>query len=48
MQAGLLDSTPPGAIAACHKTGWIQKEIFTQWFEHFVRFMKPSKKIPLS
>ena len=35
MQAGLLDSTPPGSIAACHKAGWIQKESFTQWFKHF-------------
>jgi hypothetical protein len=47
MQAGLLDGTPPGSIAACHKAGWVQKESFTQWLKHFVRFMKPSKKYPV-
>jgi len=44
MQAELVDSTPPCSIAPCHKAEWIQKERFAQWFKHFVRFMKPSKK----
>jgi len=46
MNAELLDSTPPGSIAACHKAGWIQKDSFTQRFKYFVRFVKPSKKDP--
>jgi len=44
MRAELLDSTPPSSIAPCHIAGWIQKEIFTHWFKHFVRCTKPSKK----
>jgi len=40
----LLDSTPPGSIAACHKAEWMQKDSFTYRFKHFVRFVKPSKK----
>jgi hypothetical protein len=43
MKAEFLDGAPPSSIAACHKAGWIQKESFTQWFKHFVRYVKPSK-----
>jgi hypothetical protein len=46
MKAELLDSVPPGSIAACHKAGWIQKKSFTQWYKHFVRSVKLSKKDP--
>jgi hypothetical protein len=34
MKAYLLDSTPPGSVAACHKAGWIQKGSCTQWFKN--------------
>ena len=37
MKAELMDGAPNGSIFACHKSGWMQTEIFTQWFEHFVR-----------
>jgi hypothetical protein len=47
MKAELLDSAPPASIPACHKAGWIQKECFTQWFKHFVRSVKLSKKDPV-
>jgi hypothetical protein len=47
MKAELLDGAPPGSIAACHKAGWIQKESFTQWFKHFVSYVKPSKEDPV-
>ena len=47
MKAELLDSFPPGSIEACHKVGRIQKESFTQCFEHFVRSVKLSKKGPV-
>jgi hypothetical protein len=43
MKAELLDSPPPGSIAA----GWIQRESFTQRFKHFVSFMKLSKIQPV-
>ena len=37
MNPDLKDDAPNGSIFACHKSGWMQSEIFTQWFEHFVR-----------
>ena len=46
MNAELLDSRPPGSIAACHKAGWIQKDSFTQRFKYFVGFVKQSKIDP--
>jgi len=46
VNAELLDNTPPGSVAACHKAGWTQKDSFTQKFKYFVRFVKPSKKDP--
>jgi hypothetical protein len=38
----LLDGTPPGTIGVCHPSGWIQSEIFTKWFQHFIVNVKPS------
>jgi len=48
MKAELLESAPPGSVAACHKAGWIQKQSFMQWFKHFVRFVKLSKNDPVT
>lgn len=31
MKAELLDSSPPGSTAACHRAGCFAKMIFTQW-----------------
>jgi biopolymer transport protein ExbD len=47
MNAELLDSPPPGSIAACHKAGCIQKDGFMHRFKHFVRFMKTSTQDPV-
>lgn len=41
------DGSPPGTVFACHPSGWMQTEIFTQWFKHFLRFAKPSKDDPV-
>ena len=30
MKEELMNGTPPGSIHACHSSGWIQSEIFTQ------------------
>jgi hypothetical protein len=40
----LMNDTPPESIHACHSSGWIQSEIFTQWFLNFIRHTKPTKK----
>lgn len=42
MKPELLNGTPPGTIAACHPSGWIQTYIFTQWFHHFLMVTKPT------
>lgn len=47
MKAELLDDAPPGTIAACHPSGWIQAEIFTKWVAHFISVVKPSSSDPV-
>ncbi|XP_046681625.1 MFS-type transporter clz9-like [Homalodisca vitripennis] len=47
MKVELQDGSPPGTVFACHPSGWMQTDIFTQWFEHFLRFAKPSKDDPV-
>jgi hypothetical protein len=44
----LMKGKPPGSIHACHFSGWLQSEIFTQWFLYFIKHTKPTKKILLS
>ena len=44
----LMNGTPPGSIHACHSSGWIESENFSQWFLHFFKYTKPTKKILLS
>lgn len=43
----LMRGAPPGAIHACHPSGWIQIDLFTKWFKHFLRFVKPTAKSPV-
>jgi hypothetical protein len=40
----LMNGTPPGLIYPCHPSGWIQSEIFSQWFIHFIKHTKPTKE----
>jgi hypothetical protein len=47
MKPELLDGAPPGTIAVCHPSGWIQREIFTMWFKHFVSIVKPTPSDPV-
>lgn len=47
MKNELTDGAPPGAIFACHKSGWIQLEMFTTWFKHFINYTKPSAEDPV-
>ena len=37
MKPELMDGAPPGSIFECHKSGWMQTDIFTTWFKHFVK-----------
>jgi hypothetical protein len=47
MKEMLKDGAPAGSIAACHPSGWIQTDMFTKWFDHFVHFIKLSADDPL-
>jgi hypothetical protein len=35
---------PPGTVASCHASGWIQREFFVEWMSHFVECVKPMKQ----
>jgi hypothetical protein len=46
MKQELINGTPPGSIHACHPSGWIQGEIFSQWFLHSIKHTNPTKEDP--
>ena len=37
MKPELMDECPPGSISECHNSGWMQTNIFTIGFQHFVK-----------
>jgi len=41
------NGSPPGSIHVCHPSGWIQREIFSQWCLHFFTHTKPTKEDPV-
>lgn len=43
----LLKNAPAGSEAGFHQSGWVQTDIFTAWFQHFLKFVKPSKENPV-
>lgn len=45
--ASYLDGTPFNTDYDCHKSGWIQMDIFTKWFQHFLKYAKPTKELPV-
>ncbi|XP_031347130.1 uncharacterized protein LOC116173619 [Photinus pyralis] len=47
MKAELLDGASLGTVAACHKSGWMQSDIFVQWLKHFASHVKPSIADPV-
>jgi len=46
MKQELMDGTPPGSISRCHPSGWMQTEIFTDWFRHFIKHSASSLANP--
>jgi hypothetical protein len=44
---GLLDDAPPGSTAEYHFSGWIQTEIFLNWFHRFIEISMPTERKPL-
>jgi len=47
MKADLLDNAPPGSQGVAHPSGWMQSDIFLQWFEHFVYQSHPTAESPV-
>jgi hypothetical protein len=47
MKLELLNGTPPGTVGVCHPSGWIELEIFTKWFQHFIENVKSSPDDPV-
>ena len=43
----LMNGAPPGSVYACHKSGWMQSEIFVQWFRHFLKHTHPTAGDPV-
>lgn len=44
MKQGLLDDAPVGSIGAANPSGWINEELFTKWFDHFVTVVQPASR----
>lgn len=47
MSEQLKKGAPAGTIFAAHPSGWIQTNLFTQWFEHFIKQTNPTKESPV-
>lgn len=47
MKVELKDGAPPRTEFLCHPSGWMQAGIFSQWFDHFLKYAKPSKEDPV-
>ena len=47
MKAELLDHAPPGSVAVPHKSGWMQSNIFVEWFKHFLSHTNPTSDRPV-
>ena len=43
----LMKGAPPGAIGGCHPSGWVQTDLFSRWFEHFIDKTRPSEDSPV-
>ncbi|CAH1956067.1 unnamed protein product [Acanthoscelides obtectus] len=43
----LKKGAPPGTLFAFHPSGWIQTELFTKWFDHFLERTNPTKDSPV-
>jgi DDE superfamily endonuclease. len=47
MKPELADGAPPGTMFSVHKSGWMQTDLFTAWFEHFLSFVRPTRDDPV-
>ncbi|KAJ8939550.1 hypothetical protein NQ314_011086 [Rhamnusium bicolor] len=42
----LKDGAPPGTVFVCNDSGWINLEVFAEWFDHFLSHVKPTEEDP--
>ena len=42
IKPAFMDKAPTGALGVSAKTGWINEQPFTQWFDYFVDATKPT------
>ncbi|XP_053593752.1 uncharacterized protein LOC128667486 [Microplitis demolitor] len=47
MKPNLLNNTIPGSWGLCHSSGWMQHDLFLQWFQWFVDQVKPTSEDPV-
>lgn len=43
----LMKGAPPGTVGVAHPSGWVQTNIFTNWFQHFVAKVNPTADSPV-
>ena len=43
----LQEGTPPGTAFAVQDKGWMDRDLFVQWLDHFIQNVKPSKEAPV-
>lgn len=43
----LKKGAPPGTLFRYHPSGWIQMDLFTEWFTHFVEQTRPTEENPV-
>ncbi|XP_072395261.1 uncharacterized protein [Diabrotica undecimpunctata] len=46
MQQHFMHGVPPGTLGITHKSGWMQIDLFTKWFDHFLIHTQASKDNP--
>ena len=44
LKPSLMDHAPQGSVGAANKTGWMQQETFSQWFDHFLHHVQPNSR----
>lgn len=47
MSDNLMRNAPLGSIGKCHPSGWVQSNLFRDWFLHFIDHVKPSAESPV-
>lgn len=44
MRPEFLDKAPNGAVGAANPSGWINEELFSKWFDHFLSWSQPTHR----